>query len=353
MNGYSDEPAISQDTANAAIDHRLKGSLRLPVVLRPGVTVPLVMSAGLITFLLTFANAGQVFAEIREAVVANAALICLLSLIYLIAKGCQWALFLRCVGIRPAWRDLVMAFAGGELSINVPLGIYLENYLLKGAIQADLGQSSVATTWMLVTEITCCLSVLFILDIPGWLWLRPSLIVFALALIIAGILLFRTPLAKRLAYRFQQYPPLHRVATAAERFLDGGQRLFTWRAFAIGLPITTVYLGAQAIALYAIGRALHLRMLSPHVAIAAYAFSVLVVLVLPVIPHLGAVEATGLGVLLTFGIPRDGAVAAFLTLRLLGSGWVMVIAGLTLAVLHQEVRAAIRSLSQASSVPGE
>jgi uncharacterized membrane protein YbhN (UPF0104 family) len=324
----------------------------LRVVLRPNIIVPAVMSAGLIVFLLAFANAPRVFAEIWTAVAADAALIFLLSLVYLIAKGCQWTLFLRRVGIRPAWRNLLMAFAGGELSINVPLGVYLENYLLKGAAQVNVGRSSAATTWMLFMEITCCILALLALDIPGWPWLRPLVLTFLLALLAAGFLFFRTTKVKRLVYRLQRYPRLRSAATVAEQFLDSGRSLFAWQTFAIGLPITTTYLGAQAMALYTIGRALHLATFSLHVAIVAYAFSILVVLALPIVPHLGAVEATGLGVLLTFGISRDSAVAAFLALRVLGSGTVMVITSMVLVLLHQEVSGAIRSLSNMPPLPG-
>jgi len=326
----------------------VKGSWRLRAMLRPAVVVPVVMSAGLIAFLLSFANAARVFSEVRVAVVADAALVFLLSLIYLATKGLQWALFLRRLNVRPAWRALFMAFAGGELSISIPMGVYLENYLLKGAAQAEIGRSSAATTWILLMEIVWCIVALFILDIPGWPWLRPLLLVFAAGLLAAGLLFFRTPLVGRLICRLQHCSRLQRIAIAAEQFLDGGRELFTWQTFVIGLPITTIYLSAQVIALYVIGKTLHLTAFSFHVAIAAYAFSVLIVLALPALPHLGAVEATGLGVLLAFGIPRDTAVAAFLSLRLLGSGAVMLITGSILVFLHREVQSAVRTLANAS-----
>jgi hypothetical protein len=66
----------------------------------------------------------------------------------------------------------------------------------------------------------------------------------------------------------------------------------------------------------------------------------------PVLPHLGSVEVSGLGVLLQFGVSKNLAVGSYLTLRLLSTGTILLVGGLVLIVLHREVGETFRRLSR-------
>lgn len=325
----------------------------LKKLLNPKVIVPTLLSAALLAFLLTFANSGEVWGEIVAALPAVVLPVFVLMLIYLLAKGAQWRLYLGRLGIRPGLRELLVPYAGGELSNSLPMGVYVENYLLKGAYGSGFGRSAAATTWMLITEIITCLFALVVIGVPGWLWVRPLAGGLLLGMLLVGLLFFRTRLVCNLLDRWQ---PRHKWAQGAVRgfrqFLEGSGRLFSWHTLVFGLPLTAIYLGAYATALYVIGNTL----ISPagHAwswpeAAAAFAFSLVIVLLVPALPHLGSVEASGLGVLLAFAVTRNLAVASFLTLRLVATGAIIVVCGLALILLHREVSEVIQQLSQKKS----
>ena len=320
---------------------------------RPKVIVPTLLSAGCLAFVLTFANAHTVSYEIVTALPRALVPVFLLTLLYLIAKAIQWRLYLARLNIRPDWQALLVPFAGGEIGNSLPMGVFLENYLLKGSLGSEIGRSSAATTWMLITEIAVCLSALLVVGVPGWPWLRPLALAILLGMLLVGFILFRwrfiDATLESWARRSRRLRPL---AEGARQFLEGGKLLFSWRTFACGLPLTAVYLGAQVTALTIIGETL-----SPgfgwHEALASFAFSLGVVLVVPVLPHLGSVEASGLGVLLQFGLSKNLAVGCFLTLRLLTTGTIMLVGAIVLAPLHQEVGLVMRALGRKEEQPGE
>jgi len=83
-----------------------------------------------------------------------------------------------------AWKQLAVAFAGGELTKSLPAGVYTQNYLL-GRLEhfgrLSLIRSSMATAAMLGLETLLALPVALIIGIPGARWLFWTLIAIVIA----------------------------------------------------------------------------------------------------------------------------------------------------------------------------
>ena len=114
------------------------------------------LSAAFLAFLLTFANSGEVGDEIKQAVAGAWLPAFVLAVVYLTAKLIQWRIYLGRLDLKPSWQELLVPYAGGEIGNSLPMGVYLENYLLKGSTGSAVGRSAAATTWMLITEIVTC-----------------------------------------------------------------------------------------------------------------------------------------------------------------------------------------------------
>jgi uncharacterized membrane protein YbhN (UPF0104 family) len=312
----------------------------------PKVFVSALFSAALLAFILTFTNLRAVSHDIARAVPKALLPSVLLILVYLVAKGIQWNIYLVRLGYQPGLPELLAPYAGGEFSASLPLGVYVESYLFKGIAGAAFGRSAAATMWMLITEILMCLFALLVIGVPGWPWIRPLAGSLIVGMLLMGWFFFKSPFIRAGLARWQPgWPWLRQVLREAKQFLEGGDQLFSWQTFVYGLPLTSIYLGAQATILYIIGDSL-IPDFAWTDAAAAYAFALLIVLLVPVLPHLGSLEISGLEVMLQMGISKDLAVGSFLSMRILATGTTMLICGLVLILLRRQVGEALRRLSE-------
>jgi uncharacterized membrane protein YbhN (UPF0104 family) len=327
---------------------------KLKKLLNPKVIVPTVLSAGFLAFIVAFGDAGKVSQQIALAAPRTVLPVFFLTLLYLVAKGVQWHIYLRRLGIKPGHREFLVPYAGGEFSNSLPFGVYLENYLLKGSLGEGFGKSAAATTWMLITEILICLLALIVIGIPDWPWVRPLAAAVGVGMLAFGFICFKTRLVKE---RLERSEPRRKWLKSARNslkdFLDSSSQLLSWHTFVYGLPLTAIYLGAYATALYIIGQALQAPNWGWDKAAAAYAFSLVIVLLVPVLPHLGAVELSGLGALLQYGLTRAVAAASLLTLRLLATGTVFIVCGLVLIIYHRHIGQIFRRLSGGQKKQGK
>ncbi len=322
---------------------------KLKYILNPRIIIPTLLSAALLAFLLTFANSGEVGDEIKRAVADAWLPSFFLAVLYLVAKLIQWRIYLGRLGVKPNWQELLVPYSGGEMGNSLPMGVYLENYLLKGSAGSAVGRSAAATTWMLITEIIICLLALIVFDVPGWPWVRPLAGFLMLGMLAVGFLLFRTRFVNA---RLDHWQPRRRwlrpLRDGIKDFVEGSHRLFSWHTFVYGLPLTAIYLGAQATILYVAGKVL----IAPTQswtwtdAAVAFAFSLVIVLLVPVLPHLGSVEVSGLGVLLMYGVSKNLAVGSFLAVRLLSTGTIILVCGVVMIALHRELGETFRRLSR-------
>ena len=319
---------------------------KLKKLLNPKVIIPTFLSVAFLAFVVAFANSGHVFGEILQDLPKSVLPVLGLALLYLVAKGAQWHIYLLRLDIRPRWQEMLAPYVGGEIGNSLPMGVYLENYLLKGALGEAFGKSAAATTWMLITEILTCLAVLVAIPVPNWFWLRPLAAAVLVGMIIFGAVFLKTRYAGERLERWQpRRKILQSVKGGLQEFLEGSGQLLSWHTFVYGIPLTAIYLGAHATALFVISRVL-IPGFGWTEAAAAFAFSLLLVLLVPLLPHLGSVEASGLGVMLQFGIMKNDAVASFLTLRLLMTGGIIAICCVVLLLLHREVGQIIRRLAR-------
>ena len=193
------------------------------------------------------------------------------------------------------------------------------------------------------------MAALIAFDVPGWPWVRPVAVFIVLGMLLVGFLLFRT---RFVGVWLERWRPgqkgLQGMRVGIKDFVEGSHQLFSWHTFVYGLPLTAIYLGAQATILYVVGNVLiaPTHPWSWPDAATAFAFSLVIVLLVPVLPHLGSVEISGLGVMLKFGISKNLAVGSFLTLRLLSTGTIILVCGLVLIALHREVGVTFRRLSR-------
>ncbi len=321
---------------------------KLKKALNPKVIIPTLLSAAFLSFILAFANSGNMIGYIEKGVVDAIVPGFFLTILYLVAKAVQWRTYLWRLNIKPGWQDFLVPYAGGEIGNNLPMGVYIENYLLKGSLGSGFGRSAASTTWILITELIVCLATLMAIGVPGWPWLRPLAAFVIVGLLATGFVLFRTGLVRE---RLKQAHPRRKwarsICDGIVQFVDGSAQLLSWPTFVYGLPLAALYLGAYATILYVVGVVLvpSGQPWSWPEAAAAYAFSLVIVLLVPVLPHLGSVEASGLGVLLAYGMGKDIAVGAFLAVRLISTGTIIVVCGLILLALHREVSTIFQRLS--------
>ncbi len=318
-------------------------------VFDPKVVISTLLSAALLVFALTVAGPGQVGTCLTQALAGAWLPALVLAVVYLAVKLVQWRVYLGRLGLKPSWPEVLVPYAGGEMGNSLPMGVYLENYLLKGSSGSGVGRSAAATTWMLITEIIICLVALLAFGVPAWPWVRLAAAFLLVGMLLSGFLLFRARLLRGWLERWQPHRTwLQATRQGSREFVEGSQALFSWHTFVYGLPLTAVYLGAQATTLYVVGQVV-IAPTEPWnwmVATTAFAFSLVIVLLVPFLPHVGSVEVSGLGVLLTFGISKSHAVAGFLAVRVLSTGAIMLVCGLILLLLHREVGATFRHLSR-------
>ncbi len=322
---------------------------KLKRLLNPKIILPTLLSGALLAFILAFADSGQVLGYLVKAVTRAVVPAFFLTLLYLLAKLAQWKIYLARLGLRPGWKELLVPYAGGEIGNSLPLGVYVENYLLKGSLGSGIGRSAAATTWMLITEIGICLLALVAIGVPGWSWVRPLAAFLLVGLISTGLFLFKARFIREGLNRWKpRWKWLQPIQEGTKQFLNGSEQLFSWHTFVYGLPLTAIYLGSHATVLYVVGTVLVGPQDKPWSwmeATSAYAFSMAIVLLVPVLPHLGSVEASGLGVLLQFGVTKNLAVASFLSLRLLTTGTIILVCLIVLVVLRQELALVVSRLS--------
>src|SRR5262249_40610396 len=145
-------------------------------------------------------------------------------------------------------------FAGGETTKSMPIGNYFQNYLLAAVEGTAFSYSSAATTLIIWLEVAVSLTVLLILGLDDWAWLRPLIALGTASAVLAGWLLYRfhgtlgVPEGLRRHERLRQaFEP---YAAQLRHFSVGARNLLRWRVLAIGYLLAAGYLVAAAAALY-------------------------------------------------------------------------------------------------------
>jgi len=295
-------------------------------VLKPQVILPVLLAAALLVFAFSLGDLGEVVARLRDLPLRVLGISIGGAAVYLGCKAVQLRLMLRridvCIPPRPFW----LAFAVGELTVTLPLGLFSQNWVLSASRRVHVGRSSAATVMMLLVEIATVFLFLAVIAIPGWSevrWISVALlVVFASA--VAAALLFEDR-ARKLPDRFHR-EWVKKIAKGAIELLDGLRRLCTPHTIAVSLVLAAIYLGALATAFWQVGRGMHVQHLSYLDATTIYMFSLAVILIgAGLISQIGTVDLLGMVIARAWGIGYTDGLAMMLGFRIVwtGSIWLL------------------------------
>ncbi|MEJ2687025.1 MAG: lysylphosphatidylglycerol synthase domain-containing protein, partial [Gammaproteobacteria bacterium] len=255
----------------------------------------MLLAIALLAFALGISDLGRVWAGISHIPLHTLAAALLLAFVYLALKGVQFHFLLGRLGIAVPWRTLALAFVIGEMTLTVPSGIYVQNYVLRRTGMAGFARSSAATTMTLVIEGALVLLALLVLSVPGWKWVRPLAFV-AVTLLIGSVLFAgaRTGNADTLAWL--QRGRFVRLGRALAGFVESMRELSNPGAMLPAAILGGLYMFALvAVFVLAAHGAGVVRLDLPE-AISIYAFSLAVTLMLGgVLSQLGVIEVAGMG----------------------------------------------------------
>lgn len=333
------QPEVRQPTLWQRAAQWLREQAKVEIIL------PVVIGCGLLAYVSSVAVAPRSGGQLWVVIQHTWLLILLLTLPYLACRALVWRELLCQVGLAVPWRQLSVAFAGGELTKSLPAGVYTQNYLLARLEHfgpRSLARSSTATTAMLGLETFVAVPIVLIIGIPGAPWLFWTLVgvvvSWILVLTIAWFLVRFW--ASRLAPEEHRW--LGRGLQLAKEFLEAAPDLVARRTLLSLIP-AAIYMLIYVVDLFAITRAVGVHSLSFAHTMAVYGVVVLAVILIPIPTELGITEFTGLGALAAYGVPASTAAIIMLSLRLLATGMTIVVAGLLLLFLRGEFAQAKRA----------
>lgn len=319
--------------------------------LRPGVLLPVLLAAALLSVALSLGDLGKVIGRVRAIPLLNLAFVLGFAAVYLALKALQWHLLLANLGARPGWRRFALAYAVGELALTLPLGIFAQNWVLSSEDRIHFGRSSAATVVMLLMEIVAVLLVLALCGIPGWPPLRPLAagLLVLLGVSMFSLLRFRTRI-EDWAQRITR-PALQRAVGETIGLVRGLQSLGRPRVLGVNFLLTPVYLGALAGAFLAVGHGVDLPALDYRQATTIYAFALACILLCAgLFGQIGSVEVIGMNAARAWGLDYTDGLALMLGFRLAWTGAMWLLNGPLVLALWKTVRAGGRGDAGARSV---
>lgn len=310
--------------------------------LSPRVVVPVVFGLGLIIFLLGYADVGRVLRALSAFHPLFLLLIVALTLGYEGFRAAQWLLVLRTLDRRVSWQGAVMAYLGGEVTKSLPAGQYFQTYLLRAAEGVPVARSAAATTIIIWLEAVLCLSIVLLIGVGPWQWVRPLCLLLLAGIALLAIGIRRRPFARRLGRITRHHARLHAAWAWGYDLSLNAATLLRGRVLLPAAALSLGYLGCAALAFWAIVAALGVPGIGPLQALLCYAFALGVGLVIPIPLDLGLTEVGGVTVLMALGVNAADALAIMLIQRVLSSLLTLGSAAAGLALMRRRVRRALR-----------
>lgn len=305
-------------------------------MLRARIVIPVLLSAALLAFVFSISNISQVMGYIVSLSLAAIAIVFALTVVYLALKWGQFHRYLRQEGIFATWRQSLLSFAVGEMTLPVPAGIYAQNYVLRSTACADFSRSSAATTAVLAMEAIVCLLIVGIVNIPQWSWLRPVILgVFVAGAAVAALFIKVTPVRDR-AGDLLQVGPLRKLGPEFIETVEGVRDLFSPRVAAVALPIAVVYLVSLVAGFFVTAHGMGITGLSFGEALTIYLFAIAVEELVPFSSNLGVIEAGGVAAAQALGYGFTEGLAMMLGFRLVWTGSVWLLGAITMLFLRGE-----------------
>jgi len=304
----------------------LKLPSRARTVLKPQVVLPVLLAAALLVFAFKLGDLGKVMGRLRELPLHVPGLSIGCAAIYLGCKAVQLHLMLKRIDVAIPSRSFWLAFAVGEMTLTLPLGLFSQNWVLSASRRVHVGRSSAATVMMLLVEIAVVLLFLAVIGVPGWAavrWAAVGLLVL-LSAFVAGAVLFEDK-ARGLANGVQR-AWLQKAAKGGVELLDGLRKLCTPSTIMVSLVLAAVYLGALTVAFWQVGRGMHVQHLEYLDAATIYMFSLAVILIgAGLVSQIGTVDILGMVVAQAWGIGYTDGLAMMLGFRIVwtGSIWLL------------------------------
>lgn len=317
---------------------------------RPQVLTPFVLGVGLIAALLALGDIHKVAYAILNFPRAYLVYFFVLMLAYDTVRGLQWHFLLRGLSVRVPLRAQIFAFIMGEAMKSMPIGHYVQSYLLARSRDQNLGRLSAAASLVIWIEATVALLGVVVLGLGGWTdWLRPLIMAGLLAVALALWLLTHVRGTLPVPGWLRKRPLWRRFEAELRQFLEGTKDLLRPRVLAVVVPLGTLYLLLGGAGLHVI--VLGLSQIQPHSGLenmsffntlAVYFFSLAVGLLFPVPVDFGVMEASGTGGFLAYGVQEFAAVSAMLLNRVLSLASSLIIALIGVIFLHDELRRALQ-----------
>lgn len=311
----------------------------LQTLKKPSVFIPIVLSVALIVALLSFSDLKKVLALMADFQRLYLLYYLLLMIGYEAVRGVQWHYSLNRLELRIPLTTQIFAFALSEVTKVLPIGNYFQNYVLQQSKGADFGETSAATTLIILEEIVVSLAGVVILGLGAWTgWVRTVVLVgSAIAIAVIWLLVRLHPEGHRPDW-VQRRRGFRKVADEFGRFREGAVNLMHPRAIAVTLALSATYLIIGGAALYVVVLGLGVTNATFGETLAVYFFSLAVALMLPIPVDIGVIEVSGLGAFIAVGVDRSAALGAVFANRILSILASIAIAAIIVLILHKEVR---------------
>jgi len=310
--------------------------LKMPAgaLLKPKVILPVLLAAALLVFAFSLGDIHDVIGRVGKLPVQVLLLSLAAAACYLACKAVQLKLMLTQIEVRIPAGPFWLAFAVGELTVTLPLGLFSQNWVLSASRRIHIGRSSAATVMMLLAEIAVVFLFLAVVGIPGWPdvhWTAVGVLGF-FALLLTGAVLFGEKAHPHLSKLPHAW--MGKSARTALEMLGGLRKLSTPVMLAISIVLAAVYLGALTFAFWIVGRGMHVHHLGYLTAATIYIFSLAIVLVgAGLFSQIGTVELLGMLAARAWGLDYTDGLAMMLGFRIVWTGaiWLLClpIVGLT------------------------
>ncbi len=309
---------------------------------RPKVLLPALLGVSLLGALLAFGDVRHVGALLSTFHAPSIAAILLVLVAYETVQCAQWNLLLRAEGLHVRLRAGIFAYLVGDMARILPIGNYMENYLLLREEGTDFGLSSAATTLSVLIEVAVCLTGLAILGLGSWTWVRPVIVVGLGVFLPVAWLTYKRHHRGALPSWLARRRLVCKALDELHQFRLGIAALLRPRVLAPAVTLGATYVLLGGTALFLVARGLGIDQVSWPAVLTVYFFSVAFALIFPLPIDLGVYEVSGVGAFFAIGVEKSDAVSSMLLLRVMVSGAALIIALAAIGLLRDQVRAVLR-----------
>jgi len=299
---------------------------KLRHILKPEVVLPVLLAAALLVFAFNLGDLGKVVSRLRNLPLHVVGISVGAAAVYLGCKAVQLRWMLNRIDVCIPPRSFWLAFAVGELTVTLPLGLFSQNWVMSASRRVHVGRSAAATVMMLLVELAAVFLFLAVVGVPKWSevrWVAVAVLVLFVGFV-SGAIVFEDK-ARRLANGVRR-EWLKKIAKGGVEMLDGLRKLYTPKTMAISLVLAAIYLGALATAFWQVGRGMHVQHLGFVDAATIYMFSLAIILIgAGLISQIGTVDLLGMVIAQAYGIGYTDGLAMMLGFRIVwtGSIWIL------------------------------